>query len=90
LLQNNISFDLVVTPVETKGLDTVALCNLLGIDTAEYRKRIKEIIFKNTAVRPSTFEALLSDEMYARLNENMYKFPGFILTERKARTYPYN
>jgi len=90
LLQNNISFDLVVTPVETKGLDTIALCNLLGIDTAEYRKRIKEIIFKNTAVRPSTFEALLSDEMYARLNENMYKFPGFILTERKARTYPYN
>ncbi|MBS1578531.1 MAG: penicillin-binding protein 2 [Bacteroidetes bacterium] len=90
LLQNNISFDLVVTPSETKGIDTFALCNLLGIDTSDYRKRMKEIIFKNTAVRPSIFEALLSDEMYAKLNENMYKFPGFILNERKARTYPYN
>ncbi|MBS1626557.1 MAG: penicillin-binding protein 2 [Bacteroidetes bacterium] len=90
LLQNNITFDLVVTPSETKGTDTATLCNLLGIDTTEYRKRMKEIIFKNTAVRPSTFEALLSDEMYAKLNENMYKFPGFILNERKARTYPYN
>ncbi|MDE3234937.1 MAG: penicillin-binding protein 2 [Bacteroidota bacterium] len=90
LLQNTVMFDLVVTPSETKGTDTVGLCSLLGIDTSEYRKRMKEIIFKNTSVRPSVFEPLLSDEMYARLNENMYRFPGFILSERKARTYPYN
>ena len=90
LLQNNISFDLIVTPSETKGSDTLGLCNLLGIDTVEYRKRMKEIIFKNTAVRPSIFESLLTDELYAKLNENMYKFSGFILSERKARNYPFN
>ena len=90
LLQNTISYDLVVTPVESKGTDTLSLCNLLGIDTTEYKRRMKDIIFKNTSVRPSIFEALLSQEMYAKLYENMYKFPGYILSERKARTYPYN
>jgi penicillin-binding protein 2 len=28
--------------------------------------------------------------MFARLNENIYKFPGFSLYERSVRTYPYN
>lgn len=90
LLENTIMFDLVVTPTESKGTDTLALCNLLGIDTADYKKRMKDIIFKNTSVRPSVFEPLLSPEMYAKLNENMYKFPGFILSERSTRTYPYH
>ena len=90
LLENTIMFDLVVTPAESKGTDTVTLCNLLNIDTADYKKRMKEIIFKNTSVRPSVFEPLLTPELYAKLNENMYKFPGFILSERSARSYPYN
>ncbi len=90
LLENTISFDLMVTPAESKGTDTMALCNLLEIDTTEYKKRIREAIFKNTRVKPSVFEPLLGPELYAKLNENMYKFPGFVLSERSVRTYPYN
>jgi len=90
LLENIIAYDLVVTPSETRGIDTASLCELLNIDTAEYKKRIRDIIFKNTSVKPTVFEPLLSQEMYARLYENMYKFPGFILSERKSRSYPYN
>ena len=90
LLENTIMFDLVVTPSESRGTDTLTLCNLLNIDTTDYKKRMREIIFKNTSVRPSVFEPLLTPELYAKLNENMYKFPGFILSERSARTYPYS
>ncbi|MCX6204689.1 MAG: penicillin-binding protein 2 [Bacteroidetes bacterium] len=90
MLENTISYDLVVTPVESKGTDTLALCALLNIDTVEYRKRMREIIFKNTSVKPSIFEALLTQELYAKLYENMYKFPGFNLIDRSVRTYPYN
>ncbi len=90
LLENIMSFDLVVTPSETKGTDTLDLCTLLQIDTTEYKRRMRDIIFKNTAVRPSVFEPLLTQELYAKLYENMYKFPGFILSERKSRAYPYN
>ncbi|PZX60827.1 penicillin-binding protein 2 [Hydrotalea sandarakina] len=88
LLENSIMFDLVVTPSEARGIDTLALCNLLEIDTAEYKKRMRDIIFKNTSVRPSVFEPLLSQELYARLSENIYKFPGFELSERSVRSYP--
>ncbi len=90
ILENAISYDLQVIPSEARGVDTAALCNLLNIDTAEYRKRIRELIFKNGYVKPGIFEPLLTVEMYARLNENIYKFPGFSLTERSVRTYPYN
>lgn len=90
LLENTISFDLVVTPSETKGTDTAMLCSILGIDTAEYKKRMLDAIFKNTRVRPSIFEPLLSPDLYAKLTENMYKFPGFVLSERSVRTYPFN
>lgn len=90
ILENSIMFDLVVTPNEAKGIDTAAFCALLNIDTASYKKRIHDIIFKNTAVKPSIFEALLSPEMYSKVNENLYKFPGFVLQERSIRTYPYN
>lgn len=89
LLENVIMFDLVVTPSEIKGTDTLGLCRLLGIDTAEFRKRIHDISIKNSSVRPSVFEPLLTSEMYAKLNENMYRFPGFVLSERSVRHYPF-
>ena len=90
ILENTISYDLMVIPSETKGLDTVSLCTLLNIDTAEYKKRIREIIFKTGSVRLGIFEPILSPEMFARLNENIYKFPGFSLTDRSVRSYPYS
>jgi Cell division protein FtsI/penicillin-binding protein 2 len=90
LLENTLSYDLVVTPSEARGVDTAELCDILQIDTAEYIKRIRDLAYKNTPVRPSVFEPLLSEELYAKLYENMYKFPGFVLSERKARTYPFN
>jgi penicillin-binding protein 2 len=90
LLENTITYDLVVTPTETKGTDTLGICSLLNIDTGTYRKRIKDIIFKNGSVRPSVFEPLLTPELYAKLYENMYKFPGFVLSDRSVRSYPFS
>src|ERR1700740_406849 len=51
ILENINSFDLVVIPSEAKGVDTLALCALLNIDTAEYKKRMRELIFKNGYVK---------------------------------------
>lgn len=90
ILNNTIMFDLVVTPKEVKHIDTVSLCKLLGIDTDEFNKRIRDARFKNGSYRPSVFEALLPVELHARLEENIWKFPGFTLVERPVRVYPYN
>jgi penicillin-binding protein 2 len=89
ILENANSYDLAVTPSEARGIDTMSLCSLLKIDTAEYRKRMRELIFKNGYVKISVFEPLLTEELFAKLNENIYKFPGFTLNLRSIRSYPY-
>jgi penicillin-binding protein 2 len=90
ILENSNSYDLMVTPSEARGIDTASLCSLLNIDTAEYKKRIRDLVFKNGYVKTSVFEPLLTVELFARLNENIYKFPGFTLNERSVRTYPFS
>ncbi|MEP6748740.1 MAG: penicillin-binding protein 2 [Bacteroidota bacterium] len=90
ILNNTIMYDLVVTPSQVKNIDTMALCGLLGIDTIEFKQRMIEAIFKNTKFRPSVFEDLLPPGLYARLDENIWKFPGFDLVERPVRKYPFN
>ena len=91
ILQNTIIYDLMVIPAKLKSLDTVALCKILDIDTAEFRKRILTGILKNKKDRPSIFEALLSEDKIAKLNESMYKFvPACYLQERPVRDYPYD
>jgi penicillin-binding protein 2 len=91
ILQNTTIFDLMVIPSKIKGTDTSGICNILGIDTAEFRKRIENIVFKYKSYRPSIFEALLSNEKMAKLAENLYKFsPGYYLQERSVRDYPYD
>ncbi|GAO45101.1 penicillin-binding protein 2 [Flavihumibacter petaseus] len=89
ILNNTIMYDLEVTPNQIKGVDTAYLCQLLEIDTTEFKKRIVTSILKNGRYRPSIFEDLLPPLVHARLEENIYKFPGFSLVERPVRTYPF-
>ena len=90
LLENTISYDLVVIPNEARGVDTATLCEILKIDKATYSKRMVEVIIKNSRVKSGVFEPFLSAELYAQLTENLYRFPGFSLSERSIRSYPYN
>jgi penicillin-binding protein 2 len=89
ILNNTIMYDLMVTPVQLKKIDTLAFCQLLSIDTAEFNKRVLTATLKNTKLRPSIFEDLLTPQLYAKLDENIWKFPGFDLVERPTRTYPF-
>ncbi|HLZ86525.1 MAG TPA: penicillin-binding protein 2 [Puia sp.] len=89
ILNNTILYDLMVTPSQVKNIDTAYFCQLVGIDTAEFRRRIVDARIKNGPFRPTTFEDLLPPEMYARMEENIWKFPGFNLQERPVRIYPY-
>lgn len=91
ILQNSTIYDLMVVPGKIKNTDTALICTIIGIDTTEFRKRIVNAIIKNKSYRPSVFEALLSNEKMAKLNENMYRFaPGYYLQERSVRDYPYD
>jgi len=90
ILNNAYMYDLMVTPAEVKGIDTVEFCRMMEIDSTDFRKLLLEAIVKNTAVRPSIFKDLLSPAIQARFEENSWKFPGFVLVQRPVRVYPFN
>jgi penicillin-binding protein 2 len=91
ILNNTLMYDLMVTPSAVKGVDTAYLCQLLEIDTIEFKKRIVDAVLRNGSVRSSAFEELLSPQKYARLEENMWRFnSGFYLQQRPVRLYPFN
>ena len=90
ILENTVAHDLMIVPTQLKGVDTLGLCAVLGIDTSEFRQRLVAAILKNGRYRPSVFEASLSIEKFVRLQENIFRFePGFYLQDRPIRTYPY-
>ncbi len=90
ILNNTILYDLMVTPAQVKNIDTAYFCQLVNIDTAEFRSRVLDARIKNGPFRPTIFEDLLPPDMYARLEENLWKFPGFNLQERPVRVYPFD
>jgi len=90
ILNNTILYDLMVTPSQVKNIDTSYFCRLLEIDSAEFRSRVLDAKIKNGPFRPSIFEDLLEPDLYAKLEENIWRFPGFNLQERPVRVYPYN
>jgi len=90
ILNNAILYDLMVTPSQVKNIDTAYFCQIMGIDTSEFRDRILDAKFKNGPFRPTIFEDLLPPDLYAKLEENIWKFSGFNLQERPVRIYPFN
>ncbi|MBS1920080.1 MAG: penicillin-binding protein 2 [Bacteroidetes bacterium] len=91
ILNNTLTYDLMVIPSQIKNIDTVFFCNLMDIDTAEFRTRIVNGIIRNRAFRPSVFEASLSAQKFARMQENMWRFgSGFFIQERPIRSYSYD
>ena len=91
ILTNTMMFDLMVTPSEVR-IDTNYFCQLMEIDTSEFRKRIVNVIIKNrTGKLPGIFEQLLTPQKYARMEENIWRFNnGFFLQQRPVRGYPFN
>src|SRR5688500_6894096 len=90
ILNNTLTYDLMVTPAQAKAFDTAFFCRLMEIDTTEYRKRIVTAIIKNSSQKPSVFEASLTPQKYARIQENLWRFQnGFYIQERSIRSYPF-
>ncbi len=91
ILNNTLTYDLMITPAQAKGIDTAFFCRLMEIDTAEYRKRLVTAIIKNSSQKPSIFEASLTPQKYARIQENLWRFQsGFYIQERPIRSYPFS
>ena len=89
LVYNSPSYDLMVIPRETKGCDTMSLCEVLQITKKDYLKRMKKASqAPNSPRKQSVFEKQMSPETYATLQEKLYRFKGFFVQKRTVRKYP--
>src|SRR5437588_1110744 len=88
LVQNQAFYDIMVTPNLVKTpFDTSEFCKLLGIDTAEFNRRMLKAI-KYGRTQQSVFDKQLSKEAYAAIEERLSEFNGFQSSTRYLRTYP--
>jgi penicillin-binding protein 2 len=87
LVYNEAAYDLIINPSQLKEFDSTDFCNILSIETAELKKRIKEAR-AYSFYKPSVFMKQISSMTYAVLQEKMYKFPGFFVQPRTLRKYP--
>ncbi|MGV3530656.1 MAG: penicillin-binding protein 2 [Flavisolibacter sp.] len=91
IVNNVLMYDLMVVPSEARSVDTGYLCQLLEIDTTQFKEKMLTAIIRNGRYRPSVFEALLSPEKHARIEENLWRLGnGFYLQDRPVRSYPFN
>lgn len=90
ILENTLTYDLMINPTQLKGLDTTGLCKILNISVDDFKERVIGAIIKNGKYRPSVFEGSLAVETFVQLQENIFRFePGFFLQERPIRSYPF-
>lgn len=87
IVQNEPVYDLMVTPHLVKEFDTLALCNIIGIDMKGFHKRFTKARNQSRYQR-SVFEKQLSVQTYAALQERLSRFPGFETQNRTVRHYP--
>ena len=96
LVYNQPAYDIMVIMQEQVGIDTLDLCESLGIDIEWYRRRMLEIKDRrrNPGYSPYTqqlFMSQLSIGEFSVFQEKLFHYPGFYIQKRSIRqyTYPY-
>lgn len=87
MVYNKAAYDLMVIPREAKKFDTTELCNIVQIDRMEFREAMRKARAYST-YKPSIVASQISPDIYAPLQEKLYKYPGFFVQYRTLRDYP--
>ncbi len=92
LVGNKVCYDILVTPREVEAFDTLALAEVLGVDTSYVKERMEYYRKYRSRIgyQTLTFAKQLPVERYARFAETQYEYPGFRGQVRSVREYPYN
>ena len=94
IVSNRPTYDLTVIFKETTAFDTAAFCALIDTTPEELRQRIAQVKDRRhnpgySYVQPQTLIGQLSLQESGRLQEMLYKYPGFYLESRSIRQYNY-
>lgn len=86
VVYNQAAYDIMVVPGLTTAVDTTEFCEITGISPASFKERMVAA-FKYSEYVPTIFIRQISSETYARLQEIMFKYPGFYVQTRTLRSY---
>ena len=94
LVYNQPAYDIMVVMQEQIGVDTLDLCESLGIDTTWYQRRMAEIKDRNrnpgySRFTQQLFMGQLSAAEFSNFQEKLFRFPGFYVQKRSIRQYAY-
>jgi penicillin-binding protein 2 len=92
LVGNETAYDIMITPLEVKNLDTADLCSIFNLDINEVRVKLKEYYRDRRRIgyQALPFVKQVPGWQYSLFLEKSYKFPGFNGVSRTIRNYPYN
>lgn len=92
IVYNQPAYDIVMIPRDIQEFDTIDFCNTLRITKEQLKQRFEDL--KNprinanySAYTQQTLISHLSTQDYGRIQEKLYKFPGFFIQKRVIRQY---
>ena len=89
LVYNQPAYDVMMIPRDVQPFDTLDFCNTLQISRAEFDQRMRDLRDNPSysSYSQQTFMTHLSAKDYGRLQEKLYRFPGFFIQKRILRQY---
>lgn len=89
---NQPAYDVMMIPRDVTAFDTVDFCNTLQITRQQFDNLLADLkdSRKNpsySTYTPQTFMSHLSAKDYGRIQEKLYRFPGFFIQKRVIRQY---
>ncbi|MEQ8521814.1 MAG: penicillin-binding protein 2 [Vicingaceae bacterium] len=87
LVYNQAAYDLMIIPKQTTKLDTELFLELINLPKEEFIIRYDKARTYSSR-KPTVFVADMSVEEYGRLQEVLFKFPGYYTQAKTLRKYP--
>lgn len=87
MVYNKAAYDLLVIPREVKAFDTITLCKIIQLDKKDLIEALRKAK-QFSYYKPSIIVGQIAPNIYAPLQEKLYKYPGFFVQSRTLREYP--
>lgn len=94
VVYNQPAYDVMLIPRDVQPFDTLDFCRTLSITPEELKRRFANMRDKRinpgySSYSPQKLLTHLSPEDYGRLQEKLYRYPGFFIQKRILRQYNY-
>lgn len=92
VVYNQPAYDVMMIPRDVQEFDTLDFCLTLNLTLDQFKKRLADMKDRRlnpgySAYTPQRLITHISAQDYGRLQEKLYRFPGFYIQQRILRQY---